>query len=106
MPGLFLWDSCSRVLWTETIFERFCRGAGPKRGGSESTFACQGKYVRFRRTRCIKCRRYCLPFRACHELVEVFPALLAKVLIRAGSFLHDAYAPTMLPDLADIALDE
>jgi hypothetical protein len=38
--------------------------------------------------------------------MEVFSALFTKVLIGAGFFLHDADAATVLPDLADIALDE
>ena len=46
------------------------------------------------------------PFRARHELVEVFPTLLAKVLIGASSFVHDADTPAVLPDFTNIALDE
>jgi hypothetical protein len=38
--------------------------------------------------------------------VEVLPALLAKVLIRAGGFVHDANTATVLPDLANVALNE
>jgi hypothetical protein len=38
--------------------------------------------------------------------VQVFPTLLAKILFGAGSFVHDAYTSAVLPDLADVALDE
>jgi hypothetical protein len=38
--------------------------------------------------------------------VKVFAALLAKVLVGAGFFLHDAHTATVLPDLANVALDE
>ena len=38
--------------------------------------------------------------------MEVFATLLAEILFRAGSFFHDADASAVLPDLADIALDE
>jgi hypothetical protein len=38
--------------------------------------------------------------------VELFPALFAEVLIRTGSFVHDAYTASVLPDLANIALNE
>ena len=46
------------------------------------------------------------PFRTRHDLVEVLSALLAEVLVWAGLFLHDAHAAAVLPDLADVALDE
>ena len=48
----------------------------------------------------------CLPFRARQELVEVWFALFAEILVGAGSFIHDADATAVLPDLADVALDE
>jgi hypothetical protein len=38
--------------------------------------------------------------------VKVFPALLAEVLFGTGGLIHNADAPAMLPDLADVALDE
>jgi hypothetical protein len=38
--------------------------------------------------------------------VKVLAALLAEVLVWTGGFIHDAHAATVLPDLADIALDE
>jgi hypothetical protein len=38
--------------------------------------------------------------------VKVLAALLAEVLIWTGGFVHNAHAATVLPDLADIALDE
>jgi hypothetical protein len=47
-----------------------------------------------------------VPFGTDHELVKLLPAFLAKVLVWAGFLLHDADAATVLPDLADIALDE
>ena len=46
------------------------------------------------------------PFGTRRDLVELFPALFAEVLLWTGGFVHDADAPAMLPDLADIALDE
>lgn len=46
------------------------------------------------------------PFRTRRDLVEVFSALLAEVLVGAGFLLHDADAATVLPDLADVALDK
>lgn len=47
-----------------------------------------------------------VPFRTCRNFVEVLSALLAKVFVWAGSFVHDAHASAVLPYLADIALDE
>ncbi len=38
--------------------------------------------------------------------MEVFSALFAKVLVWTGGFVHDAYTASVLPDLADIALNE
>ena len=38
--------------------------------------------------------------------MEVFSALFAKVLVWTGSFVHDAYTASVLPDLTDIALNE
>jgi hypothetical protein len=38
--------------------------------------------------------------------VKVFSALLAEVLVWTGFLLHDADTAAMLPDLADVALDE
>jgi hypothetical protein len=38
--------------------------------------------------------------------VKVFSAFFAEILVRTGLFLHYAHAAAMLPDLADIALDE
>jgi hypothetical protein len=38
--------------------------------------------------------------------VQVFSAFFAEVLVRAGLFLHDAHTAAVLPNLADIALDE
>jgi hypothetical protein len=46
------------------------------------------------------------PFRTRHDLVKVFSALLAEVLVWTGFLLHDADTAAMLPDLADVALDE
>jgi hypothetical protein len=38
--------------------------------------------------------------------VKIFPTIFAKVLVRAGRFIHDANAPAMLPDFANVALDK
>jgi hypothetical protein len=38
--------------------------------------------------------------------VKVLSALFAEVLVGTGSFVHDAYAASVLPDFADIALNE
>lgn len=46
------------------------------------------------------------PFGTRCDLVKVLAALLAEVLVWTGGFIHDAHAATVLPDLADIALDE
>jgi hypothetical protein len=46
------------------------------------------------------------PFRTRRDLVKVFSAFLAEVLVGAGFLLHDTNTATMLPDLADVALDK
>jgi hypothetical protein len=38
--------------------------------------------------------------------MQVFTALLAKVFVGTCIFAHDAHATAVLPDLADIALQE
>lgn len=47
-----------------------------------------------------------VPLGTCCDLVKVFPALLAEVFFWASRFVHDAYAPAVLPDLANIALNK
>lgn len=38
--------------------------------------------------------------------MKVLSAFLAKVLLWAGSFIHNADTTAVLPDLADVALNE
>lgn len=38
--------------------------------------------------------------------MEIFSALLTKVFVWAGSFIHDAYASAVLPHLADVTLNK
>ena len=38
--------------------------------------------------------------------MKVFSALLAEILVGAGVFIHNADTASMLPDFADVALDE
>lgn len=45
-----------------------------------------------------------IPIGCCRDFVQIFTALLAKVLLRAHSFIHDPNAASMLPDLTNITL--
>lgn len=47
-----------------------------------------------------------VPFGTRHDVVKVFSAFLAEILVRTRFLLHDANAAAVLPDLADIALNE
>jgi hypothetical protein len=57
-------------------------------------------------TSCKTNREEYAPIGVFHKVVQVFSALLAEVLFGAGRFIHDADAPAMLPDLANVALYE
>ncbi len=45
-----------------------------------------------------------VPVWRCKYFVKILPTLFAEVLVGTCVFVHDPYAATMLPDLADVAL--
>lgn len=47
-----------------------------------------------------------IPFAVCVYRVHFWPTLLAKVLVRALTLFHNAYAPTVLPNAATITQNE
>ena len=59
-----------------------------------------------RKTAGKKLKGHCAPFGAHHDFVQIAPAFFTKILVRAGSFVHDADTAAVLPDLANVALDE
>ena len=93
-----------------------CRGkrllAGP--GSSPSKLRKQTRKIETRDQCTIFCRDNCkteevyvhLPIRFVFDFVQIFPALLTEIFVGTCRLIHDSDAATMLPDFAEITLDE
>jgi hypothetical protein len=47
-----------------------------------------------------------VPVRSCEYFVKIFPAFFTEILFGTCVFVHDANAPAVLPDLANVALQK